>query len=277
MEQIKENFSAMRIGDIASLLFVNCENEHNYSYIDDGSVLPQQLSVHYEHAVYKKSDVKVIDETHNIDSIDALKSALFHKLKQDITKNALDIIFNSAELNRKRARGFIEKFIWFFNRKHVKKTKVNAAIDLFYEIGRMRHSITSRTHAAPDYIITGSRVGAILSDSIAFAPMCNKEIHTDIAYLMCIGVYDGMTVYVNPFLEWTDNTMLIGKATKPGQPGLYITIDPSTMKYDTVELDEDSCRIDASMLADISLVGRKSQTDMPECEIVYFNIDKELI
>lgn len=60
------------------------------------------------------------------------------------------------------------------------------------------------------FIVTNVQVGTFISDSSNFVAS-EKSNPISLGLVYFVGKYDGIDVYVNPFMKWTDNRILLAK------------------------------------------------------------------
>ena len=92
--------------------------------------------------------------------------------------------------------------------------------------------ITSRGRRGPaNFVVTNAQVATALADvaQFTFAPIANT-INQNNGSLYPIGTLAGMTVYVDPNMEWTDTRVLVGRKGSDEEPGLkfmpYLMAEP---------------------------------------------------
>ena len=92
--------------------------------------------------------------------------------------------------------------------------------------------IASRGRRGPaNFVVTNAHVATALADvaQFTFAPMANT-INQNNGSLYPIGTLAGMTVYVDPNMEWTDTRVLVGRKGTDEEPGLkfmpYLMAEP---------------------------------------------------
>lgn len=92
--------------------------------------------------------------------------------------------------------------------------------------------IASRGRRGPaNFVVTNAHVATALSDvaQFTFAPMANT-INQNNGSLYPIGTLAGMTVYVDPNMEWNDTRVLVGRKGTDEEPGLkfmpYLMAEP---------------------------------------------------
>lgn len=92
--------------------------------------------------------------------------------------------------------------------------------------------IASRGRRGPaNFVVTNAHIATALSDvaQFTFAPMANT-INQNNGSLYPIGTLAGMTVYVDPNMEWTDTRVLVGRKGTDEEPGLkfmpYLMAEP---------------------------------------------------
>lgn len=92
--------------------------------------------------------------------------------------------------------------------------------------------IASRGRRGPaNFVVTNAHIASALADvaQFTFAPMANT-INQNNGSLYPIGTLAGMTVYVDPNMEWNDTRVLVGRKGTDEEPGLkfmpYLMAEP---------------------------------------------------
>ena len=92
--------------------------------------------------------------------------------------------------------------------------------------------IASRGRRGPaNFVVTNAHIATALADvaQFTFAPMANT-INQNNGSLYPIGTLAGMTVYVDPYMEWNDTRVLVGRKGTDEEPGLkfmpYLMAEP---------------------------------------------------
>jgi hypothetical protein len=92
--------------------------------------------------------------------------------------------------------------------------------------------IASRGRRGPaNFVVTNAHIATALADvaQFTFAPMANT-INQNNGSLYPIGTLAGMTVYVDPNMEWNDTRVLVGRKGTDEEPGLkfmpYLMAEP---------------------------------------------------
>lgn len=92
--------------------------------------------------------------------------------------------------------------------------------------------IASRGRRGPaNFVVTNAQIATALADvaQFTFAPMANT-INQNNGSLYPIGTLAGMTVYVDPNMEWNDTRVLVGRKGTDEEPGLkfmpYLMAEP---------------------------------------------------
>lgn len=238
-----------------------------------------QLCDHERHVKGNTEDIEKLERFTHLNVNDELNTVLRNEIISDITQTALLLLFTAGELTRLNSRSNVERVKGIlYNRK--KKHVIKNHGDISKVLNRIKSNISRRAMAKADYIVTNSRIAAVIGDSAGYSVIAqpSDSVLGVPGFVYPTGQISGMTVYVDPRMKWTDTRMLVGTSTTKGMDGVYVLFDSSTLKYGTsVDIDERGNKIEdiiVSMKSKVSLVGRNGDFsfEMPECELVHLDV-----
>jgi len=72
-----------------------------------------------------------------------------------------------------------------------------------------------------DFVIVNPRIGSLLQDSKYFSFIESNRIALVDRFIIKIGSISGISVYVNNYLKWDENEIVIGRKAEVNSPGVY--------------------------------------------------------
>jgi hypothetical protein len=182
----------------------------------------------------KLTEIEDIKAQTGIDIVSKLESVLVNELSQTISKEIVNKLFAMGDLNRQTAPNYapatpnVPSTIFDYD--------VNAYLSTYAPGGETRQSLQrgliTKVKNASNYIATEGRVGyasfivtngtlaTVLTEGVNYE--LNKESGSQSApgQLYPMGKVAGLTVYVDPYMLYNDNRILIGRKNNPDQPGV---------------------------------------------------------
>jgi hypothetical protein len=156
-----------------------------------------------------------------MDIVQKMESILVNELSQTISKQIVAKIFEMGDLNRLSAPAFGGT-----------STIVNPTIfDLDTAYAVQRKLVTKIAHAS-NYIATEGRVGpaqylitngglaAALSDISGYTLNPVKSKINGQGQLYPVGSIGDISIYVDPYMRYNDNRIVLGRKNNPDQPGI---------------------------------------------------------
>jgi len=183
----------------------------------------------------RRTEIEDIKANTGMDIVQKMESILVNELSQTISKQIVGKIFEMGGLNRASAPAFGGSTAW--------NTIPNATIfdlDTAYVTpgpgGETTHSIqrkliTKMAHAS-NYIATEGRVGpaqfavtngalaASLMDIAGYTINPVKSKLNSSGQLYPVGQIGDIQIYVDPYMKYNDNRIVVGRKNNPDQPGI---------------------------------------------------------
>lgn len=173
----------------------------------------------------KRTEIEDIKANTGMDIVQKMESVLVNELSQTISKQIVAKLFELGEQNRATAptRGGVS--IFDFN------TSYAAVVGGETTHAVQRKLITKMIHAS-NYIATEGRVGpatfavtngalgASLMDIQAYTINPVKSKLSGSGQLYPVGTVGDIAVYVDPYMKYNDNRILVGRKNNPDQPGV---------------------------------------------------------
>lgn len=207
--------------------------------------------------------IQDLNRQYGIDVVAMVENALVNEISQSINKHILSRAFalgwsNNAEFNtvmgetlnfRIDSTSDTTSAAYLLKNGSTTTLPINgfslagAATTLFENLSTVQRRVVSKILAAgniiasrgrrgpANFVVTNAHVATALADvaQFTFAPMANT-INQNNGSLYPIGTLAGMTVYVDPNMEWTDTRVLVGRKGTDEEPGLkfmpYLMAEP---------------------------------------------------
>jgi hypothetical protein len=207
--------------------------------------------------------IQDLNRQYGIDVVAMVENALVNEISQSINKHILSRAFalgwsNNAEFNtvmgetmnfRIDSTSDTTSAAYLLKNGSTSTLPINgfslagAATTLFENLSTVQRRVVSKILAAgniiasrgrrgpANFVVTNAHVATALADvaQFTFAPMANT-INQNNGSLYPIGTLAGMTVYVDPNMEWTDTRVLVGRKGTDEEPGLkfmpYLMAEP---------------------------------------------------
>lgn len=82
--------------------------------------------------------------------------------------------------------------------------------------------IAAKSRRGPaNFVVLNGQIGAYLQDHPTFVPVATSNILTNaVGQVYFIGTFSNMQVFVNPYLKWNDNKVVVGRKTTDNNPGV---------------------------------------------------------
>ena len=181
----------------------------------------------------KRTEIEDIKANLGIDIVQKMESILVNELSQTISKQIVEKLFEMGDLNRVSAPGYTTA------------TAATTVFDLNVDAylgatgspgGETSHAVqrklvTKILHASnylategrvgpAQFVVTNGRLGAALADITGYTinPVKSKINATGQLYPM--GTIGDVQIYIDPYMLYNDNRMLIGRKNNPDQPGI---------------------------------------------------------
>jgi len=184
-----------------------------------------QLETFQTSASVTREQISDLKGTFGIDVVAMVESvlvnetaiAMFKRFKTELDRLATVTYLNSYTKWDK----FKAWLLKIFKKEYFKVSKVKTPTELLHlivmEANRL-NSLSRRGHV--DYIIVNSQTGALLMDlpSYTMAPLNPIGRHNGTVYEA--GHVAGLRVFVDPYMEWKNSTIYMGRKLKPDEPGI---------------------------------------------------------
>ena len=182
----------------------------------------------------KRTEIEDIKANLGIDIVQKMESILVNELSQTISKQIISKLFEMGDLNRASAPGYntgapsTASTIFDFN--------VDTYLASGGPTGETSHAVqrklvTKILHASnylategrvgpAQFVVTSGRIAAALSDIAGYTINPVKSSVNASGQLYPMGTIGDVQIYVDPYMRYDDNRMLVGRKNNPDQPGI---------------------------------------------------------
>ena len=183
-------------------------------------------------SVLRRTEIEDIKANTGMDIVQKMESILVNELSQVISKQIVGKIFEMGDLNRQSAPGFggtvtiTGQTVFDLDTNYVTGGPGGETTHAI-----QRKLITKMVHAS-NYIATEGRVGpaqyavtngalaASLMDIAGYTINPTKSKINGSGQLYPVGQIGDIQVYVDPYMKYNDNRIVLGRKNNPDQPGI---------------------------------------------------------
>ena len=181
----------------------------------------------------KRTEIEDIKANLGIDIVQKMESILVNELSQTISKQIVEKLFEMGDLNRQSAPGYTTA------------TAATTVFDLDVDAylgssaspgGETSHAVQRRlvtkilnssNYLATEgrvgpaqFVVTNGRLAAALADIAGYTINPVKSKVNGSGQLYPMGTLGDVQIYVDPYMLYNDNRMLVGRKNNPDQPGI---------------------------------------------------------
>lgn len=181
----------------------------------------------------KRTEIEDIKANMGIDIVQKMESILVNELSQTISKQIVEKLFEMGETNRQSAPGYTSATA----PTTVFDLDVNAYLGATAAPGGetshavQRKLVTKILHASnyiategrvgpAQFVVTNGKLGAALADISGYTINPVKSKVNAAGQLYPMGTIGDVQIYVDPYMLYNDNRMLVGRKNNPDQPGI---------------------------------------------------------
>jgi hypothetical protein len=182
----------------------------------------------------RRTEIEDIKANTGMDIVQKMESILVNELSQTISKQIVAKIFELGELNRTAAplagnQLFAGQTLFDLDTSYVSAGVATLGGETTHAV--QRKLITKIAHAS-NYIATEGRVGpaqylitngglaAALSDISGYTINPVKSKMNASGQLYPVGSIGDISIYVDPYMRYNDNRIVLGRKNNPDQPGI---------------------------------------------------------
>ena len=185
----------------------------------------------------RRTEIEDIKANTGMDIVQKMESILVNELSQTISKQIVAKIFEMGELNRTSAPAASNTYsgnitnMTIFDLDTEYATGAGAAVGGETTHAVQRKLITKIAHASnyiategrvgpAQYIITNGGLAAALSDISGYTLNPTKSKMNASGQLYPVGSIGDISIYVDPYMRYNDNRIVLGRKNNPDQPGI---------------------------------------------------------
>ena len=185
----------------------------------------------------KRTEIEDIKSSLGIDIVQKMESVLVNELSQTMSKQIVNKLFEMGDMNRLSAPSQVTTNI---TDGKIFDFDVTSYLSTNAPGGETSHALQrkliSKLLMASNFIATEGRVGpasfvvcngkyaAVIQDTIGYTinPVFAKAKMNGIGQLYPVGQLGDITIYVDPYMKYDDNRILIGRKNAADQPGVVL-------------------------------------------------------
>lgn len=180
------------------------------------------------------NEIEDIKSQTGIDIVAKLESVLVDQLSQHISKEIVLKVFEMGDINRQSAPGYNPAAV------NGGTTIFDFNVDTYFTSGApggetsqsLQAQLLTKVRKASNYIATDGRVGpgtfivtngglaSILMQASKYTLSPSDASQNAPGQLYPMGKIEGMTLYVDPYMNYSDNRILVGRKNNVDQPGV---------------------------------------------------------
>ena len=182
----------------------------------------------------RRTEIEDIKANTGMDIVQKMESILVNELSQTISKQIVAKIFELGELNRTSsaplytgASGFSGQTIFDLNTAYATTSapggETTHAVQrkLITKIAHASNFIATEGRVGPaQYLITNGGLAAALQDIAGYTINPVKSKMNASGQLYPVGSIGDISIYVDPYMRYNDNRIVLGRKNNPDQPGI---------------------------------------------------------
>ena len=177
----------------------------------------------------RRTEIEDIKANTGMDIVQKMESILVNELSQTISKQIVSKIFEMGDLNRQTApiRTGTDT-IFDLNTNYATGTQsvggeTTHAVQrkLITKIAHASNFIATEGRVGPaQYLITNGGLAAALQDIVGYTINPVKSKMNASGQLYPVGSIGDISIYVDPYMKYNDNRIVLGRKNNPDQPGI---------------------------------------------------------
>lgn len=184
-------------------------------------------------SVLKRTEMEDIKSNLGIDILQKMESILVNELSQTISKQIVNKLFEMGDLNRASAPANVTTNITdgkIFDFDVTAYLATNApggetshAIQrkLISKIMNASNFIATEGRVGPaQFVVTNGKFAAVLQDIAGYSINPKSSKMNGSGQLYPVGTIGDVQIYVDPYMKYSDNRVLVGRKNKPDEPGI---------------------------------------------------------
>jgi hypothetical protein len=180
----------------------------------------------------KRTEIEDIKANLGIDIVQKMESILVNELSQTISKQIVDKLFEMGDLNRESAPGYVNDqstTVFDLNVDEYLGATASPGGETSHAV--QRRLVTKILHASnylategrvgpAQFVVTNGRLAAALADISGYTINPTKSSVNSTGQLYPMGTIGDVQIYVDPYMLYSDNRMLVARKNNPDQPGI---------------------------------------------------------
>ena len=174
----------------------------------------------------RRTEIEDIKANTGMDIVQKMESILVNELSQTISKQIVAKVFEMGALNRTSAPLRSGVSIFDLDTAYASGTlggETTHAVQrkLITKIAHASNYIATEGRVGPaQYVITNGGLAAALSDIAGYTINPLKSKMNTQGQLYPVGSIGDISIYVDPYMKYNDNRMVLGRKNNPDQPGI---------------------------------------------------------
>lgn len=173
----------------------------------------------------RRTEIEDIKANTGMDIVQKMESILVNELSQTISKQIVSKIFEMGDLNRLSAPLNGANSIFDLDTSYVTNVggETTHAVQrkLVTRIAHASNYIATEGRVGPaQYLVTNGGLAAALSDISGYTLNPVKSKINGQGQLYPVGSIGDISIYVDPYMRYNDNRIVLGRKNNPDQPGI---------------------------------------------------------
>jgi len=176
----------------------------------------------------RRTEIEDIKANTGMDIVQKMESILVNELSQTISKQIVAKIFEMGELNRTSAPKRAGVSIFDLNTNYATgntspggETTHAVQRKLITKIMHASNFIATEGRVGPaQYLVTNGGLAAALADITGYTINPVKSKINGSGQLYPVGSIGDISIYVDPYMKYNDNRIVLGRKNNPDQPGI---------------------------------------------------------
>lgn len=189
-------------------------------------------------SAFQLTEIEDIKTQTGIDIVSKLETVLVNELSQTISKEIVTALFSLGDQNRKSFPGYSASYptpagangftkfdydvtAYLVGNAPGGETKQSLQRGLVSKVKMASYFIASEGRVGPaTYIVTNGALASVLTEGANYELNKADGSSNAMGQLFPAGKVLGMTIYVDPYMKYGDDRILLGRKNNPDQPGL---------------------------------------------------------
>lgn len=183
----------------------------------------------------RRTEIEDIKANTGMDIVQKMESILVNELSQTISKQIVAKIFEMGDLNRTTSApqalsqlgNITNQTIFDLDTEYVSNSSIGGETThavqrkLITKIAHASNYIATEGRVGPaQYLITNGGLAAALSDISGYTINPVKSKLNGQGQLYPVGSIGDISIYVDPYMKYNDNRIVLGRKNNPDQPGI---------------------------------------------------------